>query len=234
MTTNFEASDESYQTVLDISKTISKSKEVVNQSKSLWNRFKGFNHSNINTELKTVESSYADISLLSPTARGLDSESFYIHENSMLRSRLDDMQKEINFLNGKLQTQQAKIEIYEQQLKKIDFPPQPPRSSHISLKLSPENSKTDYLEERLQNVTNLYEKQVHISKLLQAKLNELTIRPSDSKLSKIEEKLKNSSKTLQKLTKRLEKTETCLSLTTSPILSKSRKSCYLLSHKSKS
>lgn len=234
MTANFEASDESYQTVLDISKTISKSKEVVNQSKSLWNKFKGFNHSNLTTELKTVESSYADISLLSPTTRGFDSESFYIHENSQLKSRLDEMQKEINFLNDKVQSQQAKIDSYEQHLKKVGFPSQQPRKSHISLKLSTDNSQTDLLQDRLQSVTSLYEKQVHINKLLQSKLRELTTHPSDSKLSKIEEKIKNSSKTLQSLTKRLEKTETCLSLTSSPLLSKPRKSCFLLSHKSKS
>jgi len=234
MTTNFETSDESYQTALDISKTISKSKEVVNQSKSLWNKLKGFNQSSLNLESKSFEPSSADISLLSPTIRGFDSESCYIRENLILKSRLEEMQKEIFFLNEKIESQQEIINGYEQSTTKTDFPLNySGRQSHPSLKLSNENS-SDILEQRLKNVIDLYENQVQINKMLQVKLKDLVSQPSDSKIQKIEQKILNSTKTLKSLTKRLEKTEGRLSLTTSPLLTKPRKSCFLISNKRKS
>lgn len=234
MTTNFETSDESYQTVLDISKTISKSKEVVNQSKSLWNKLKGFSQSSLNLEGKSVEPSSADVSLLSPTIRGFDSESCYIRENLILKSRLEEMQKEIFFLNEKVESQQEIINAYERSPTKTEFPlPSSPSQSYLNLKLS-NNNTSNILEQRLKSVSDLYENQVQINRMLQDKLKDLTSDPSDSKIQKIEQKIHNSTKTLKNLTKRLEKTEGRLSLTTSPLLSKPRNSCFLISHKHKS
>jgi flagellar biosynthesis chaperone FliJ len=236
----FQVKDESYQAMLDISETISKSKEVVSQSKNLWNRLKGFqSHSTlaISKEYRSLDHSFTDTSQVSPTIRGNEIESCYLKENSILRSRMTEMQNEINFLNEKIKTQDSLIKSYEEQLH-IKKEPADKYLKHVNLKLcsdfSTENNGKNILEEKLKRVSEEYTKQVTINEKLRDKLKSLNDSLGEKIIEDLESKILTSNKQLRVLSKRLEKTEEILSKNHTPThIELPRKSCVLINHKAK-
>ena len=237
----FHTKDESYQAMLDISETISKSKEVVSQSKNLWNRLKSFKSNNstgVSREYRSLDQSLAEISQLSPTSRGNEIESCYLKENSILRGRMVEMQNEINFLNEKIKTQDSLIKSYEEQLaingqdEGFDY------KKHVNLRISLENSgdsaENKLLQDKLKKIDEEYSKQVSINEKLREKLESLSDGMGERIIQDLEDRILSSNKQLRVLTKRLEKTEEILSKNQTPVNGlKARKSCVLINHKAK-
>ena len=240
---NSEEYSEGYHTAQDISNTIIRSREVVNQSKDLLSRITSYNDQSGSPlhdlkKTKSLEHSFLESSLLSPTIRGYEVESAFQRENTTLLSQVSEMQQEIDLLRTLLQEKDLKIAQCEEVISILtnDKTLAQERDSlsssgsvdkqnriskkRVSLKISvDEKNQTpekERLEQRLNNINKEYSKQVSINVQLKKMVQEISTKTKERKISEIEEKLFVSQEGIKKLSKRLEKTESILSTNVTP------------------
>jgi hypothetical protein len=248
---------EEYQAVLDISKTLIRSREVVDQSKSLINKINSYNDLTVisindlnKTDFKSLDHSSIERSQIS---KGYDFENIYQKENSVLQSAVKHLQSEVNRLNKKLKEKDEQICTYEEIINKIPAEKLSESCENISkgkinlrLSIDEREKKTGTLEEKLNYMMTEYNKQVLINSQLKKKIQEFSVRASDKKIEDLEAQIIISHENLKNLSKRLEKTESILSGNVTPtrlekcslknttkLKTKNKRSCALINHKSK-
>lgn len=248
---------EYFQNTLDISKTLIRSREVVDQSKRLLNKIKSctdlrspFFEDLKKYHIKSLDQSFIENSQVTPTLSGYDFEVAYQKENNSLLLQVASLTAEVQQLKKKLIEKDLKIAEYEEknvildkekpnskQPSKSQIKPfeKPKKKFSVKMPIDSQNEK-DLLEQRLVNITKDFNKQVSINFQLKKKIQEFSSKNNSRKISEIEEKIISSHQGLKNLSKRLEKTEAILSTNVTPtrleICSFSKKPAKLKSKKS--
>ena len=119
---------EEFPTVLDISETLIRSREVVNQSKSLVSKINSFNtfgilspQESFKDDLKSFDQSSAEYFQRSLTLRDYDTKFIFQRENFMLQSVVNQLKTDIVKLNNKIKDKDEIIFKYEEIVKNLSL-----------------------------------------------------------------------------------------------------------------
>lgn len=189
-------------------------------------------------DCKSFDHSLLEASQRSPTLRPFDLDTSYLKENTILHSKVSQLEQELKTLRTKLQEKEDLIESYEQIIRNLRCENRNsvksegkislhPGKKKVSLRLSideQEKSEKDLLQEKLEYLQSELNKQESLNTQLKHKLVEFAEKSTEDKIADLEEKIFVSHRSLKSLSKRLEKTEAMLSKRATPTHMKTSKS----------
>jgi hypothetical protein len=235
-------SEENYQTVLDISKTLIRSKEVVNQSRNLLNKMNSYNNLNNNLEkdfklkeYRSLANSHLQTPQKSPTIKSTDFSSYNDRENPLLKSETFRLELEIKLLKSQVKEKDLEIFKYQELIRSLGIQISDTSniknpsfnnfenfySKDIEYRMHTDekrdNKKFYSLENKLNHLVKEYNKQVVINLQLKKKLEDCKSQENEKKISEIQEKVFVSNNKFKKLSERLDRTEAMLSSNVTPI-----------------